>query len=61
MMVPRRREIFADGLPLGLGGRAFDVLGALIEADCAVVTGHQRVAARLGVSVDVRHKAGHDG
>ena len=34
---PRRREIFADGRPMELGSRAFDVLVALIEADGAVV------------------------
>src|SRR5215469_2466571 len=37
-MVPRRREIFTDGQPLELGGRAFDVLMALVEADGAVVS-----------------------
>jgi len=36
-MVPRRREIFAEGQPLELGGRAFDVLVALVEANGAVV------------------------
>ena len=34
---PHRRELFADGVPLKLGGRAFDVLLALIEARGAVV------------------------
>src|SRR6516162_11963672 len=34
---PRRREILADGRPMELGSRAFDVLVALIEADGAVV------------------------
>ncbi|HEX3522769.1 MAG TPA: winged helix-turn-helix domain-containing protein, partial [Stellaceae bacterium] len=31
-IVPHRRELLADGLPIKLGGRAFDVLMALIEA-----------------------------
>ena len=34
---PRRREILADGRPMELGSRAFDVLVALIEANGAVV------------------------
>ena len=33
-----RREVFADGRPVKLGGRAFDVLMALIEARGAVVS-----------------------
>ena len=35
---PHRREFLADGRPLELGGRAFDVLMALIEASGAVVS-----------------------
>src|SRR5215470_12893281 len=34
---PRRRELLADGQPIKLGGRAFDLLMALIEASGAVV------------------------
>src|ERR1700688_530851 len=34
----RRRELLADKRPLELGGRAFDVLMALIAAEGAVVT-----------------------
>ena len=34
---PHRRQLFADGQPIALGGRAFDVLMALIEASGAVV------------------------
>ena len=34
----RRRELFADNRPVELGGRAFDVLMALIEARGAVVS-----------------------
>src|SRR5580700_6375185 len=37
-IVPHRREVLAEGQPLGLGGRAFDVLTALIEASGAVVS-----------------------
>ena len=37
-VVPHRREVFADGRPIALGGRAFDVLMALIEARGALVT-----------------------
>ena len=35
---PHRRQLFADGRPITLGGRAFDVLMALIEASGAVVS-----------------------
>jgi DNA-binding winged helix-turn-helix (wHTH) protein len=35
---PQRRELFADGRPINLGGRAFYVLMALIEAHGAVVS-----------------------
>src|SRR5437868_11935572 len=35
---PYRRELLADGQPVKLGGRAFDVLMCLIEARGAVVT-----------------------
>jgi DNA-binding winged helix-turn-helix (wHTH) protein len=31
-LLPHRRELLADGQPIKLGGRAFDVLMALIEA-----------------------------
>src|SRR5215472_18923271 len=34
---PHRRELLADGQPIKLGGRAFDLLMALIEASGAVV------------------------
>ena len=37
-VLPQRRELLADGQPLKLGGRAFDVLIALIEARGAVVS-----------------------
>ena len=35
---PHRRELLADGRPTTLGGRAFDVLMALVEASGAVVS-----------------------
>jgi DNA-binding winged helix-turn-helix (wHTH) protein len=37
-VAPQRRELFADGRPIRLGGRAFDVLIALLEASGAVVS-----------------------
>ncbi|MGC2203052.1 MAG: winged helix-turn-helix domain-containing protein [Stellaceae bacterium] len=37
-VLPHRRELLADGQPIKLGGRAFDVLMALIEAGGAVVS-----------------------
>jgi predicted ATPase/DNA-binding winged helix-turn-helix (wHTH) protein len=37
-VVPHRREVLADGEPIDLGGRAFDVLLVLIEAHGAVVS-----------------------
>jgi DNA-binding winged helix-turn-helix (wHTH) protein len=37
-LVPHRRELLAEGRPLDLGGRAFDVLMALIEASGGVIS-----------------------
>src|SRR6266566_1886216 len=37
-LLPRRRQLLADGVPVELGTRAFDLLMALIEADGALVT-----------------------
>jgi DNA-binding winged helix-turn-helix (wHTH) protein len=37
-LLPYRRELLADGQPLELGGRAFEVLLALIDAPGAVLT-----------------------
>ena len=34
----RRRQLFADGVPVELGTRAFDLLLVLLEADGALVT-----------------------
>jgi DNA-binding winged helix-turn-helix (wHTH) protein len=38
LRLPHLRELLADGRPVKLGGRAFDVLMALIEAHGAVVS-----------------------
>jgi DNA-binding winged helix-turn-helix (wHTH) protein len=45
-VLPDRRELLADGQPIRLGGRAFDVLMALIEGRGAVV-GKQALIARV--------------
>jgi DNA-binding winged helix-turn-helix (wHTH) protein len=37
-VLPRRRELLADGLPIELGARAFELLLALIEANGSLVT-----------------------
>jgi DNA-binding winged helix-turn-helix (wHTH) protein len=37
-LLPVRRELLANGAPVELGGRAFDVLPALVEARGAVLT-----------------------
>ena len=37
-ILPHRRQVLADGRPITLGDRAFDVLMALIEASGAVVS-----------------------
>ena len=37
-VLPHRRELFAEGRPMDLGGRAFAVLIAPIEASGAVVS-----------------------
>src|ERR1700757_5218100 len=38
LLLPHHRELLADGRPVKLGGRPFDVLMALIEARGAVVS-----------------------
>jgi DNA-binding winged helix-turn-helix (wHTH) protein len=45
-VLPHRRELLAEGRPIKLGGRAFDVLMALIEARGAVV-GKDALKARV--------------
>ena len=37
-LLPHRREVIVDGKPIRLGGRAFDILMALIEARGAVIS-----------------------
>jgi predicted ATPase/DNA-binding winged helix-turn-helix (wHTH) protein len=37
-IAPHRRELIADGRPIEIGGRAFDLLAALVEAGGAVVS-----------------------
>jgi predicted ATPase/DNA-binding winged helix-turn-helix (wHTH) protein len=46
VVLPHRREVLADGLPIKLGGRAFDVLIALIEAR-GTVLGKGALMARV--------------
>ena len=43
-LVPHRRELLVDGQPVRLGGRAFDVLTALIKAHGSVVSKHALMA-----------------
>ena len=45
-VVPHRRELLADGLPVKLGGRAFDMLMALIEGR-GTVLGKDALMARV--------------
>src|ERR1700726_5197551 len=37
-VLPRRRELLAEGQPIHLGGRTFDVLMALIEGQGVIVS-----------------------
>jgi DNA-binding winged helix-turn-helix (wHTH) protein len=69
-ILPHRRQLLADGRPLEFGGRAFEVLMALIEASGAVIskealmkrvwpTGLSRRTAcepGLGVAQDLRRR-----
>jgi DNA-binding winged helix-turn-helix (wHTH) protein len=48
-VLPHRRELLADGRPVELGGRAFDVLMALIEAR-GTVLGKDSLMARVAQS-----------
>jgi DNA-binding winged helix-turn-helix (wHTH) protein len=45
-LVPHRRQLLADGQPIRLGGRAFDLLLALIEAPGTVV-GKDELLSRI--------------
>jgi DNA-binding winged helix-turn-helix (wHTH) protein len=53
-IVPYRRELLADGRPIHLGGRTFDVLMALVEGQGAVVSKdglmHRLTDERRGLS-----------
>jgi DNA-binding winged helix-turn-helix (wHTH) protein len=52
-VLPHRRDLLADGRPLRLGGRAYDVLMALIEARGAIVSKATLMARiRLGRLVE---------
>src|SRR3954452_10926729 len=44
-LFPRRRELLADGVPVKLGGGAFGILMALIEARGAVLSKDELMAA----------------
>jgi len=48
----RRRQLLADGIPVELGTRAFDVLMVLLEADGALVT-KQELLSRVWPGVVV--------
>ncbi|MFO1074060.1 MAG: winged helix-turn-helix domain-containing protein [Geminicoccaceae bacterium] len=43
-LAPRRRELLVDGRPVPIGGRAFDILLALVEAEGAVVSKEELLA-----------------
>jgi phospholipid transport system substrate-binding protein len=43
-MLPRRRQLIADGAPVKLGTRAFDVLSVLMKADGSLVTKEELVS-----------------
>ena len=45
-ILPHRRQLLADGQPIRLGGRAFDLLLALLEAPGAVV-GKNELLSRI--------------
>ena len=52
---PHRRQLLADGRPITLGGRAFDVLLALIEAPGRLSA---REAAKLSMAGQDRRREG---
>src|SRR5271168_1168045 len=52
-ILPRQRQLLADGVPVELGTRAIDVLMVLIDADGALVTKDELLAlAWPGIFVD---------
>src|SRR5215469_16489766 len=56
---PHRRQLLADGRPITLGDRAFDVLIALVEASGAVVSKDELLSrAWHGMIVDENRLAG---
>ena len=55
-VLPHHRELLADGQPLQLGGRAFDLLMALIEARGAVIS-KDALIARVWPSQAVEENA----
>src|SRR5258708_38459036 len=57
-VLPERRELLADGRPVKLGGRAFDVLMALIEAR-GTVLGKGALMARVWPNRVVEEKNLH--
>ena len=57
-VLPHRRELLADGRPIKLGGRAFDVLMALIEAR-GTVLGKGALMARVWPNRVVEEKNLH--
>ncbi len=50
-VVPHRRELLADGRPIKLGGRDFDVLMALIEVPGAVVSKDELMRRAWGMRI----------
>ena len=44
LLLPHRRELLAEGRPIRLGGRAFDLMMALIEARGGVVSKNALIA-----------------
>src|SRR5271165_2567251 len=43
-VLSRQRQLLADGVPVGLGARAFDLLMVLLEADGLLVTKNELLA-----------------
>src|SRR6266566_619556 len=60
LVLPRRRELLADGQPVTLGGRAFDVLLALIEARGAVITKDASVVPMTNLPEPLSELIGRD-
>ena len=57
-VVPHRRELLADGRPMKLGGREFDLLLALIEVPGAVICQKNLIGTWLiGALVDAARRS----